>query len=94
MDQHECALPGFEETLEERAKENYKGRWSVNKIDSQWMMTINPKKHPLQGVFNISFYKDTVFDSHNRKEIRYFMNLKNEEWNIECKKSGIIINTW
>ena len=95
MDLHECSLPGVEETLEERANENYKGSWSIEKINSQWTLTVNPRKHPLQGVFNISFYKDTVFDSYyNRESIQYFMNLRNKEWNIVCKKSGIIINTW
>jgi len=94
LDQHECSLPSVEETLEERAKENYKGNWSINKTDSQWTITINPRKHPLQGLFHISFYKDTVFDSNNNEEIRYFMNLKNEKWSIECKKSGMINNPW
>lgn len=94
IDQHECSLPNINETLEESAKENHKGSWSINKTDSQWIITINPRKNPLQGVFNISFYKDTIFDSNNREEIQYFMNLKNEEWDILCKKSGIITNTW
>lgn len=95
MDQHECRLPGVEgETMEERAKENYKGSWFISRVDTQWTITITPRKHPLQGVFNISFYKDTVIDSYNRETVRYFMNLKNEDWDIECEKSGIIINTW
>lgn len=94
-DQHECFLPDVEELLEESAKENNKGHWAINQKDSQWTLTITPRKHPLQGVFNISFYKDTVFDSYyNRESIQYFMNLRNKEWNIVCKKSGIIINTW
>lgn len=94
QDQHECSLPGVVETLEERAKNNYKGSWFINKTDTHWTITINPRKHPLQGVFHITFYKDTIFDSNNCKTIQYFMNLKNEEWNIVCKKSGIIINAW
>lgn len=94
QDRHECSLPGVEETLEERAKEYYKGSWFIDKTESKWLITINPRKHPLQGVFNISFYKDTIFDSEKNEEIRYFMNLKNEEWDIVCKKSGIITNTW
>lgn len=94
MEQYNCTLPGVEETLEERADENYKGSWSVNKINSQWILTITPRKHPLQGVFNISFYKDTVLDTDNRETIQYFMKLKNEEWDIVCKKSGIILNVW
>ena len=95
VDQHKCSLPGIEETLAERANENYKGSWYISRTNSQWTLTINPRNHPLQGVFNISFYKDTVFDSYyNREIIRYFMNLKNEKWDIICKKSGIILNAW
>ena len=95
IDQYKCSLPDIDETLADRANENHKGSWSIGKINSQWTLTINPRKHPLQGVFNISFYKDTVFDSYyNRESIQYFMNLRNKEWNIVCKKSGIIINTW
>lgn len=95
LDRHECRLPEVErETLEERAKENYVGIWSVSKADTQWTITIKPRKHPLQGVFNISFYKDTVIDSYNRETVRYFMNLKNEDWDIDCKKTGLILHTW
>ena len=94
QDQHECTLPGVVETLEERAKKNYKGSWFINKTDSQWKIKVIPKKHPLQGVFNVAFYKDTVLDSHSREEIHYLMNLKNEKWDIVCKKSGIILNVW
>lgn len=95
IDQYKCSLPDIDETLADRANENHKGSWSIEKINSQWTLTVKPRKHPLQGVFNISFYKDTVFDSYyNRESIQYFMNLRNKEWNIVCKKSGIIINTW
>lgn len=94
LDQHDCTLPSVAETLEERAKENYKGEWSINKTDSHWTITINPRKHPLQGLFHISFYKDTVFDSDNSEKIRYFMKLENERWSIECIKCGMINNPW
>jgi len=94
IEQNKCSLPDINETLAERANENYKGRWSIDKINSCWTLTINPRKHPLQGVFNISFYKDTVLTADNQETIRYFMNLKNEKWDIVCKKSGIILNVW
>lgn len=94
IDQFKCSLPDIVETLADRANENHKGSWSIDKIDSQWKLTVNPRKHPLQGVFNISFYKDTAFDSYNRETIQYFMNLKNDEWDIVCKKSGIILGVW
>ena len=94
MAKHECYLPGVEETMEERAKANYKGSWSISKADSRWTMTINPRKHPIQGLFYISFYKDTVCNSFNHEEIHYFLNIKNEEWDIVCKKSGMLTNTW
>lgn len=55
IDQYKCSLPDIDETLADRANENHKGSWSIGKINSQWTLTINPRKHPLQGVFNISF---------------------------------------
>lgn len=94
IDKHVCSLPDVEEPLTERAKENYKGYWEINKMDSQWVMTIIPRKHPLQGDFSISFYKDTIHDSHNHEKINYYMKMENEEWNIVCKKSGIILSEW
>ena len=47
-------------------------------------------EHRIEG----SFYKDTILDSYNRETIQYFMNLKNDEWDIKCKKTGIILDVW
>ena len=94
MDMHECSLPSVVESLEESSKENYVGQWCVYKNGSQWVMAIKPKQNILRGVYNISFYKDIITNSNGDSEIGYFMRLQNEKWDIKCKKTGILINTW
>ncbi len=93
-DNHECSLPEVMETFEKRVRENHRGHWFVNKKDSLWTITLSPKHHILEGVYNLSFFKDTVHEYYGNTEVRYFMRLKNEEWDILCRKGGIILNPW
>lgn len=95
IDDYVCSMPGVWETIEDRNKENHKGHWFVSDRDSLWTITIEPQCHILRGEYNISFYKDSVIGNwYGEREIAYFMRLENKEWNLVCKKVGIIINTW
>ena len=93
---HRCTVPrDSREDLSESCLKLNSGFWSISKLDSSWTLYIETKSGKLNGYYNITFYKDTLYNPYtNRNELYYLMQMRNKEWNILCRKVGFIDEKW
>ena len=95
-DKYQCTVPrDSRENLSDSYLELNTGSWNIIKHDTSWMLYITTKSGKLTGSYYVTFLKDTVYNPYsNNNELAYLMLLRNQEWNILCRKVGIIDEKW